>query len=97
MSKQLTVIAHLAARASKIDEARAAMMSLIGKTRSEEGCVAYDLHQDNDNPTEFTFCEIWKSRQAWEEHMQMPYLTAFVARGPELLESEPRIRFMTML
>ncbi|MGO7017056.1 putative quinol monooxygenase [Rhizobium leguminosarum] len=97
MSQQLTVIAHLVTRPEKIDEAKTAMLSLIEKTRSEDGCLDYDLHQGNENPMEFTFYEIWKNRQAWEEHMEMSYLKEFVARGDEFFEIEPKILFMAMI
>ena len=97
MSQQLTVIAHLVARPDKVKDAKRAMVSLIERTRSEQGCIDYNLHQDSDNPVEFTFYENWMSREAWEHHMEMPYLQEFVARGSELFEVEPQIRFMAMV
>jgi quinol monooxygenase YgiN len=97
MPKQLTVIAHLVAKPGKIEDTRAFLLSLVGKTRGESGCVDYDLHQDDDNPAEFTFYENWKDRAEWDKHMEMPHLKEFAARKDELFAVEPQIRLMTMI
>ena len=41
-------------------------LKLIDITRAEEGCINYDLHQDNENPAHFLFYENWKSRELWQ-------------------------------
>jgi len=97
MAKQLTVIAHLVAKPGKIEDTKAFLMSLVDKTRAEAGCVNYDLHQDDDNPAEFTFYENWTNRAEWDKHMEMPYLQEFAARKAELFAVEPHIRLMTMI
>src|SRR5688572_18999530 len=40
-----------------IDEAK----PCVAATRKEKGCVAYELHQDQEDPTRFVFFEKWKS------------------------------------
>ncbi|GAB5467516.1 MAG: hypothetical protein Kilf2KO_05460 [Rhodospirillales bacterium] len=97
MSKPFTVIAHLVAAEGHVDETKAFLLDLIDKTRAEEGCTDYHLHQDNENPAEFTFYETWVDRAAWDRHMEMPYLAEFIARKDELFAVEPHIRLMTMV
>lgn len=96
MNEQITVIAHLRALSGQIDETKAFLMSLIGPTRSEPDCVEYWLHQDNDDPAEFTFYENWKNRAAWEKHMEEEHLKKFAERRGTLFELE-RLRLMTMV
>ena len=55
MTEQLTVVAHLRARNGQIEETKKFLMGLIAPTRAEPGCVEYWLHQDNEDPAEFTF------------------------------------------
>lgn len=55
--KGLRVIAHLKAKTDKLEEARELLAGLVAPTRVEEGCVSYELLQDNAEPTEFTFVE----------------------------------------
>ena len=97
MTGQLTVVAHLVAKPGKIDDTKTFLLSLVEKTRAEEGCIDYHLHQDDANPAEFTFYENWVSRDAWDKHMEMPYLKEFVAKAPELFAAEAHIRLMTMV
>ncbi|MDL2398891.1 putative quinol monooxygenase [Rhizobium mayense] len=97
MSDQVTVMAHLVARPEKIDETKAFLMSLIVRTRAENGCVDYDLHQSDDNPAQFSFYENWTSQAALDRHMETPYLKELVARKDELLALDPDVRLMTML
>ncbi len=97
MSAQLTVVAHLVAKPGKAEEARAFLLSLVGPSRSEPGCVDYHLHQDEANPAEFTFYENWANRAEFEKHLEKPYLKAVSLKAPELFASDPHIRLMTMV
>ena len=47
-------------------------------TRGEQGCIQYDLHQDNEDPAHFMFYENWESRKLWQVHMQAPHLEAWM-------------------
>ncbi|GAB5463302.1 putative quinol monooxygenase [Hoeflea alexandrii] len=76
---QLTIVANIHANADKIDLVKSELLKLIPITRSEEGCINYDLHQDNENPAHFTFYENWESLELWQEHMNAPHLAAYMA------------------
>ena len=97
MPKQLTVIAHLVAKPGKVDETKQFLLSLVGKTRAEPGCVNYDLHQDDDNPAEFTFYENWSDRGEWDKHMETPHIKEVIARAPDLFAADIQVRLMTMI
>ncbi len=73
MSK-LTIVAHIKAKSDKIDLVKAELLKLIDITRAENGCLQYDLHQDNENPAHFLFYENWESRQLWQTHMSNQHL-----------------------
>lgn len=76
MSK-LTIVAHIHAEADQIDLVKSELLKLIETTRSEDGCLNYDLHQDNENPTHFLFFENWASRELWQKHMENRHITDF--------------------
>lgn len=76
MSK-LTIIAHIHAHPEKIDFVKAALHGIIEPTRAEQGCLNYDLHQDNENPAHFFFYENWESRDLWQAHMDSEHLKDF--------------------
>lgn len=96
MTKQLTVIAHLRALDGQIEETKAFLTDLIAPTRAEPGCVEYWLHQDDEDPAEFTFYENWTTREEWDKHMQMPHLHAFAEEKAKVFELQ-KLRLMTMI
>ena len=96
MPKQLTVIAHLRAIDGQIEETRAFLTGLIPPTREEPGCVEYWLHQDDEDPAEFTFYENWTTREEWDKHMEMPHLQAFAKVKDKVFELQ-KLRLMTMI
>ncbi|MEO9825364.1 MAG: putative quinol monooxygenase [Paracoccaceae bacterium] len=77
MSK-LTIVANIKAYSDKIDLVKSELIKLIATTRNEEGCINYDLHQDNENPAHFMFYENWETRELWQTHMGAPHLTAYI-------------------
>jgi quinol monooxygenase YgiN len=87
MTEQLTVIAHLVAKPNKIKATRGFLLGLVSPTRTEPGCVEYHLHQDNENPAEFTFYENRTNRGKWDTHMTLPHLEEFTRRADDLLRS----------
>ena len=74
----LTIVANIKAKADKIDLVKAALLMLIDITRAEEGCLQYDLHQDNENPAHFLFYEHWDSRELWQTHMSAQHLQDYM-------------------
>lgn len=93
---ELTVIAHLRAIDGQIEETKAFLTGLVDPTRQEAGCIEYWLHQDNEDPAEFTFYENWVSREAWDQHMEMPHLQAFADVKDKVFELQ-KLRLMTMI
>ncbi|BDS05997.1 antibiotic biosynthesis monooxygenase [Oceaniferula spumae] len=77
MSQQLTIVAHITAKSDKVDLVKAELIKLIAPTLAEQGCIDYDLHQDNENPAHFMFYENWESRDLWQLHMENQHLKDF--------------------
>ncbi len=75
---RLTILANIKANSDKIELVKAELLKLIDITRSERGCINYDLHQDNENPAHFVFYENWESRELWQTHMEAPHLAAYM-------------------
>lgn len=75
----LTIVANIIAHNDKIELVRTELVKLIEITRAEDGCVNYDLHQDNNNPAHFLFFENWQSRELWQKHMENTHLQSYMA------------------
>ncbi len=76
---QLTIVANIKAKADKINLVKTELEKLIVATRSEAGCINYNLHQDNENPAHFLFYENWDSRELWQTHMNTQHLQNYMA------------------
>ena len=74
----LTIVAQIKAAPGKEDLVREELKKLIDITRAEEGCLQYDLHEDNATPGYFVFYENWENRELWRQHMEAPHLAAYV-------------------
>lgn len=75
---KLTIVANIKAKADKVDLVKAELLKLIDITRAEQGCINYDLHQDNENPAHFVFYENWESRELWQAHMGNTHLSDYL-------------------
>ena len=60
-------------------------------THAEAGCLAYALHHDPADARARVLIERWTSQVALDNHFQQPHMTAFGARGEELLDGAPDI------
>jgi len=78
MTNTLTIVANIEAKADNIELVKTELLKLIEPTRLEEGCIQYDLHQDNNNPALFTFIENWVSYELLQKHLNSPHLKMYV-------------------
>lgn len=81
----LRVIATIPVRAESVEEARAALRTLVAATRQEEGCLGYDLFESGAAPGVFVTVEEWVDQAALDAHMTMPHIgEAFAVLGGAL-------------
>lgn len=96
-NETLRVVARIKARADKVGELREALLSLVGPTRAEAGCLVYELLQNTDDATDFTFVEEWTSAAALAAHFETEHLKNFSLRVHELCAAETDIRTYTLV
>ena len=93
----LTVVAFIQSKAGKETEVEQTLRGLIPPTRSEAGCINYNLHRSHDNEGLFMFYENWNSREALDQHLATPYLQAFISKAEDLLERPVDIQLFDKL
>ncbi|MGB5953447.1 MAG: putative quinol monooxygenase [Ornithinimicrobium sp.] len=87
----LHVVATIPARAESIEEVRAALVELAEATRSEEGCVSYEVFESASAPGTFVTVEAWRGQSDLDEHLGSAHVArAFEVAGP-LLAAEVAI------
>jgi len=97
MSEPVTIIAHFRAKAGQESRLRQELQRLLAPTRTEAGCISYDLHQSQSDPALFVFYENWASQAALDAHFQTPYLQALLKLVPDLVDGRPDITKWTIV
>ena len=87
----VTVVATFEARPGKEAELRTALTGLVAPTRTEAGCINYDLHQAVGDPGKFVFLENWTSKALLDAHLQSAHIKALLPRVDELCAAPPVI------
>jgi len=74
--QKLIIVAKILAKEEKRESVKEELRKLIDITRKEEGCINYDLHQDNENL--FLFYENWTNRNLWQKHVNNAHLVEYM-------------------
>ncbi len=88
----LRVVARIKAKSEAINEVRELLCGLIEPTRKESGCISYELLQNRDDPTDFTFVEEWETDAAFENHAASDHIKAIGPKLQPVVADPPDIR-----
>lgn len=77
MGQVLIVVAQVKAKKESVDLVKAELLKLVEPTRKEDGCIQYDIHQDNESPELFLFYEKWETKNLWLAHRVNTHLLHF--------------------
>jgi quinol monooxygenase YgiN len=89
--KAMTNTAFFRARPNLSKALGACLLELVSPTRSEAGCLRYEIYRSNDDPDAWFVYEDWRSQADFEAHMQTPYVKAFMNSVPELCEEDVEV------
>ncbi len=95
--EKVTVVATFKAKPGKADAVRSAIEAVVAPTRSEAGCINYDLHQSTDDPDVFMLYENWTSKKVLDEHLAMPYLKDLIGKADDLLKEPIGLQLWRMI
>ena len=95
--EKIVLVARLKVREDAIEEAKKLALGLVADSRTEEGCINYDVHQGTDDPAVFVWHETWKDRAAFDEHLEKPYFKEFFAKAGALAAEPPQINLTRMI
>ncbi len=93
----LRVVARLTAFPDKVAELKSLLLSIIEPSRQDEGCIKYELLQNQADPTDFTFVEEWESATLLEVHLASTHIQAAVLKLDGLAVAHPDIRRYELL
>jgi quinol monooxygenase YgiN len=80
--RALFLVVTIKPRLDRREEAEAQLRSMRDHSVQEPGCVFMHFVQPQDDPDTWLMLEMFRSREAWDEHMRQPYNT----EGNKILE-----------
>lgn len=92
--RPLFLVVTIKPRPDRLEEAEAQLQSMRRNSLREPGCVFMHLVQPQDDPESWVMLEMFRSRAAWDEHMQQPYNTEGNKILEDLLREPSELRLM---
>ena len=97
MGERVTVIARFKAKEGADLELKELLLSLIEPSRSDEGCVNYDLHQAFKDPSLFVFHETWENKELLSKHSTTTHVQQMRSKSKALLAEPPEVILLTKI
>ena len=73
----LSIVARITVKPESIDLVKTEMLKTVTETVKENGCINYNLHQDNADPSVFFFYENWSGEEALQNHLKSEHVQAY--------------------
>ncbi|PAU81793.1 hypothetical protein CK501_01170 [Halovibrio salipaludis] len=89
------VIKHVELKAvADLKGTRQALKNLARHTRTEPGCIVFEIHEHDDNPGFFSLWEHFFDQSAFEQHLAQPHTRAFFEEGWAQLVRRQNLRLL---
>jgi quinol monooxygenase YgiN len=92
--RPLFLVVTIRPRPDRLAEAEAQLQSMRRNTLEEPACVFMHLVQPQDDPGSWVMLEMFRSRAAWDEHMQQPHNVEGNKILEDLLREPSELRLM---
>ncbi|WP_299983079.1 putative quinol monooxygenase [uncultured Ruegeria sp.] len=66
--KKVYLQGHITVPSDRLDEVRRALPTHITLTRAEEGCIAFEVSEDDAHPGRFNVSEVFSNQAAFDAH-----------------------------
>lgn len=97
MSTPYAFILDAYTRPEKAEAFAALFRGYITPSRAESGCLEYHMLRDTQQPTRFSFYEVWRSKADFDEHAALPHMREFHEQRMNYLERDLEVRMIQPL
>lgn len=87
----IKIIAKFEIQENKVSRATVRMAALAAASKSDKGCISYELFEDINNANTLFFVESWESTEEQSAHMNTPHIKAFDAAARHFLAGDPLV------
>lgn len=93
----IKVVAKSEFQVAQIEKVITLYKELVEETRKEEGCISYELFQDEINASIITVIETWENKASLEAHFKTVHFTRIVPQLRELKQQEGEMNIYNIL
>ncbi len=93
----LDVVAVIAAKPGSEAIVEGALRALVGPSRSDHGCISYDLFASESTPGTFVTVERWQSQEDLDAHMASSHLAEAITVAGDHFDGFPAIHTLRPL
>ena len=83
--QKISIVAHITANKENLDFVKAALLKLTKISKSDEGCINYDLHQDKTNQNLFVVYENWETPELLQKHTESQHFVDFIEKTKDAM------------
>ncbi|MBS0627694.1 MAG: antibiotic biosynthesis monooxygenase, partial [Verrucomicrobia bacterium] len=94
---EIFMLAKLKAKAGSESSLEKELINLVKATHSETGCLLYDLHRDEKDPSLFVIIEPFLSKQDLDAHYVSSHFSKHFSVISSLIEKDPEITELSSL
>lgn len=87
----LHIVALFRFKENHLMEAVELFQNLVKETRKEEGCLQYDLIEDNENKGTFFLVELWETKEYHTRHNVQDHLLDFRRDASKILSETAQV------
>lgn len=88
----IVVIAKMKVKMGRKAEVFSLAQDLIIATRTEKGCISYELLDDPYDVSSCVFVEQWTDKEALRQHLKTPHISAWRKESETLLSEKTTIQ-----
>ena len=91
----INVLAHFCLKDGVLPQVKVLAEELVTATRQEEGCIQYELLQEEGNARHLVMQEAWASQSALDKHSASAHFARIVPLLASLCERPPEVEQYT--
>ncbi len=76
--KSLTIISNITVKRTYVEEMKKELTKIVPLSSIENGCMLFELYQNNEDETHFKIIESWADNSFWQEHMRTEHIINFL-------------------
>lgn len=87
----IVVVGKMLLQPGTFAQVEKSLITLLPRSRGDDGCVSYDFARDIENPDLIRFTERWRDMASFGAHNAQPHMAEFQAAAGPCLAGAPEI------